>query len=436
MSALRAGAARACITPHLGCHIMGYFNDRIAENVADDLFAKAVVLDNGDTAVAIVVLDLVCAFRADFDRARKRAHELTGIPPQNIFMSCTHTHFGPSTAGCFNVPREEQYMHWAMDRAGDAVRMAQQRLQPAQVGHASGQCPEETHNRRWHMRDGTVQMNPGYENPQALRPAGPTDPEVGLLVVVGQDDKPIAVVANYSLHYVGGPFALEISADYFGAFDRAMQRIAGEQFVAIMMNGCCGDINNCDFSRPAPPMPHPFYQVERVADVVAARAYGAWRTIREFSGDIELGAVTVPLTFRRRHPTDDELQAARRLRAAKTAPDDPDWMYAGETIAVAQEPLERETPIMSLGIGDLGITGVPGEAFVEIGLQIKQQSTFARTLVAELANDYLGYIPTDKALDQGSYETRLATTAKAARGTQGALVHACGRGLELLRHRS
>lgn len=425
MSSFRAGAARACTTPPLGAHICGFFNDRQAEDIHDDLFAKAIVLENRDTAIAVVVCDLIAAPRCDFERAKARAQELTGIPAEHIFMSCTHTHYGPSSVSIFNVPREEAYMQWAMDRAADAVRLAQNRLRPARVGHASGQCPEESHNRRWHMKDGAVRMNPGYQNPDALRPAGPTDPEVGVLAIMDDRHAPIAVLANYALHYVGGPFALSVSADYFGAFDHALQRMAGRDFVAVMMNGCCGDLNNCDFTQPPPDYPHPFYQVERVADVVASRAYGAWRRIREWDTAPALGAARSPMTFRRREPSAEDLAAARALRESKHDPADHEWVYAGEVIEVAAEPVESETIITSLRVGDLGITGVPGEVFAEIGLAIKQDSPFARTFVGELANDYLGYIPTDKALEEGSYETRLARSAKAAPGAAPVLIETC-----------
>ena len=290
MPKLRAGAARACITPHIGCHISGYFNDRIAVDILDDTFAKAIVLDNGDSALAIVTLDLIAAHKEDLDRAKARAEDLTGIPAASILISCTHTHYGPAPVGLLDIPKEQAYMEWAMDRTSDAIKRAQYRLQPCRVAHISGQCAEETHNRRWLMKDGAVQMNPGFENPDMLRPAGPTDPEIALLAIETLDGAPIAALANYSLHYVGGPYHDRISADYFGAFDRALQRLAGSDFVAIMANGCCGDINNCDFTRPAPEYPYPFYQAERVANVVASRTYGAWQQARDFSDEAVLGA--------------------------------------------------------------------------------------------------------------------------------------------------
>ncbi len=141
------------------------------------------------------------------------------------------------------------------------------------------------------------------------------------------------------------------------------------------------------------------------------------------------------VTFRRRQSTAAELAAAKALLkadtpdAAKEVPDSEskefgDWIYAREALLVEEEPLERPTPIMAVRIGDLGVVGMPGEIFVEYGLQIKERSPFAHTMTVELANDYIGYTPTDKALGQGSYESRLARSAKAAAGTEGAVVSA------------
>lgn len=415
------------ITPKLGAHMAGYFSDRLADDVHDELHAKAIVLENEETALAVVVLDLIVILKEDADILKARASELSGIPVENIFVSATHTHTGPAPCGLLGAPRDDEYMAWLPGKAADAVKLAQNRLQPARFGHASGTCPEETHNRRWHMKDGTVRTNPGRENPDLVRPAGPTDPEVAVAVFVDDEYKPIAALANYSLHYVGGGSGTAISADYFAAFGNALQRMAGGEFVAIMANGCCGDINNIDFTRAAIADPYPYYTVERVADVVAARAYGAWGQIRDFEASVALGAATEMVDFHRRESTEDELQEARKILADAEAYEPGDVVYANEILEVAQEPLVKPTPIMGLRIGDLGIVGMPGEIFVEYGLRVKDDSPFGRTMTVELANDYLGYCTTDLALDEGGYETRLARSAKAAAGTEKQMVEAAVR---------
>ncbi|MFO7947650.1 MAG: hypothetical protein R6V19_12640, partial [Armatimonadota bacterium] len=137
---LRCGAARSNITPWLGTQIAGSFSYRASEDVADELWAKAIVLENDGTSIAIVVCDVIAAVKEDLDRAKDRAAELTGISPDHIFISCTHTHSGPATLDILGVEREDEYMDWAVKKIGDAVKLAQNRLQPASFAHNSGSC--------------------------------------------------------------------------------------------------------------------------------------------------------------------------------------------------------------------------------------------------------------------------------------------------------
>ena len=286
------------------------------------------------------------------------------------------------------------------------------------------------------MKDGAVRMNPGFQNPDMLRPAGPADPEAAIMVVVEKDsERPIAAMANYSLHYVGSPAANTISANYFGAFSRALQRLGGGDFVAMMANGCCGDINNCDFTRPAPPMPHPQYQCERVGNVVAARVYAAWQQIRDFDATPVLGAARRMVPFRRRESTPAELDAARQTLPKKSEVEYIKWLYAMEALEVAKEPVVQPAPVVCMRVGDLGIASLPGEIFADYGLKIKAQSPFARTMTVELANGCLGYCPTDAAIQEGGYETWLCRWAKVAPGTEGQMVGTAGELLHELHRR-
>lgn len=432
MAKLKAGAAVVDMTPHVGVSIAGYFNDRKARDLHDPINTRALVLEAGDQSLAIVVCDLICLTEAETKPAKQRAAELTGIPADNMMMTATHTHYGPSTVGIFNSPKEEEYCELVSQKMADAVRLAQNRLKPAVMGRACGSVPEEVFNRRWLMKDGTVMMNPGYLNPERVKAMGPTDPQVGLLALRTAEGEPIAALANYALHYVGGPYHDEISADYFGYFARAMERMLGGG-VAIMANGTCGNINNCNWDREAPAYPHPYYQAERVGTVVAAEAYRRWNQIWDWTDDVALGAANAYPMFRRREPDEKMLKEMKELLSGPPEPDNYLWMYAREQEALMQEPLERPAHIQAMRIGDVGLVGLPGEAFVEIGMAIKEQSPFPQTMVAELANEVFGYIPTDHALAEGSYETWLARSSQAAPGTEGQWVKT---GVELLKQLS
>jgi len=137
--------------------MQGYFSDRQADDVYDELYAKALVLQNEDTAIAIVVCDIIGTYREYLDMAKARASEMTGIPA-TASSSPAPIRTMAHTLQLARLPMETEYTEWAMERTADAVRLAYNRLQPARVGHASGSCPEETHNRRWHMADGTVRQ--------------------------------------------------------------------------------------------------------------------------------------------------------------------------------------------------------------------------------------------------------------------------------------
>jgi len=437
MPLLQAGAAQLDITPGLGAHLLGYFNDRLATDILDPLNAKAIVLSCGDTTLGFVICDLIVVPGEVVKAAKARIQEQTGVPPENVLIAGTHTHTGPAIVGALGTPEEEGYGEWVAPRIADAFTMAHRRLRPAQVAHAAGSVPGEVHNRRWHMKDGSVQMNPGHLNPEAIRPAGLTDPQLGLLVVRSPEGAPIAALGNLSLHYVGisGPNHDVICADYFAAFGVALNRLAGASFVCPLANGTFGDVNNCDFTRPAPKSLHARHQIERVANVVAAEAWRLWSGLREedFRDEVPLGARLTWVGFPARSPSAEELAAAKARFEAGEAWDDMEWLYAREIVLCTEAPAEWPVPLHTLRIGDLGIVGLAGEVFTEIGLDIKGRSPFPQTMNIGLANDSVGYVATDRALDEGSYETRLCRHVRAPKGTGKLWADTAVAGLQSLR---
>jgi hypothetical protein len=178
------------------------------------------------------VVDSVSVNREVFDEAKKLITTATGIPAENLMMSATHTHSGPSARGTNAMAvggAFDEYQTFLARRIADGVRRAVNNLQPAKIGYGAGSVPQHVFNRRWKMKPGTkmtnpfggedkVVMNPGVGNPNLLEPAGPTDPQVSFISVQSTNGVPIALLANYSLHYVGGVPNGVISADYFAVF--------------------------------------------------------------------------------------------------------------------------------------------------------------------------------------------------------------------------
>jgi neutral ceramidase len=418
----RAGAATSNITPRLGISINGNMQDKPAAHIHDDLHARCLALDDGATRLVFVVCDSCMIPREVFDQAKAVIEKATGVPASHMMMSATHTHSAPASASVFQSDADMEYRAFLAARIVDGVRRALNNLAPAKVGWGAASEPNQVFNRRWRMKEGTklpnpfggedkVKMNPGVGNPNLLEPAGPTDPEVSVLAVQTPDGQPIALLANYSLHYVGGVGGAHISADYFGAFaDRIQELLKADRhdppFVGIMSNGTSGDINNVNFRGSQQKQP-PYGQIRRVADDVAEAALAAYRQI-SFRDAATLRAAQKEITLGVRKPTPDEVTRARGIMSrSKVLPrmETQEEIYARETVQIADYPDTVKVILQAFRIGDLAVCSSPCETFVEIGLRIKRESPFKPTFTIELANGYNGYLPTPEQHQLGGYET-------------------------------
>jgi neutral ceramidase len=425
----RAGAATSNITPDIGGLIVGGFHPEPSTHVHDELHARCLVLDNGETKMAIVVCDSLGLGRHVCDAARSVIHAENEIPEENILIAGTHTHSATSTQGKNRFAYDESfddYQRFVVRRIGDGVKRAVNNLAPARIGWGVGHNDRQAFNRRWFMKPGTVgpnpfgetgavvQMNPGYLNPNLVKPAGPTDPEICLLAVQSPDGKPIALLANYALHYVGDVGPHHISADYFAAFCDRMQQLLGADrqdppFVAIMSNGAAGDINNIDVTKPAPKEAAPYTRIRAVADDVAQSALKAYKAI-QFHDWVPLGGQLQLIELGVRHPSPELLERSKKIVAeANGKLERLQQIYAERVLRMNEYPPMMNFPVQALRIGDLGIAGLPNEIFCETGLELKKRSPFKPSFLIEIANGYYGYLPTPEQHKLGGYETWLGT---------------------------
>ncbi len=420
-ASLRAGAATANVTPRLGTSINGGMSDARATHIHDELRARCLVLDDGRTRLAIAVVDSCMLPRAVTEEARRLINAETGIPSGNVLISATHSHSCGTSAAVFQSEPEADYPPFVARRIADAVRCAANNLTPARAGWGSGSVPEEVNNRRWRMKPGAippnpfggqdqVRMNPPVGSPDLLEPAGPTDPEVGVLALTRPDGSPIAMLSNYSLHYVGGVGPGHVSADYYGAFAAEVERRLGVEtqdppFVAIMSNGTSGDINNIRFRGPVITQP-PYGQIRKVAGRLAAEAVEVHRRLVP-AVEPRLAAASRTIRLRVRKPTAEEVEQARAILAAAGPPPyrTQREIYARETVQLADYPVDVPVMLQVLKIGELAICAIPCEVFVEIGLELKRRSPFRSTFTLSLANGYNGYLPTPEHHALGGYET-------------------------------
>ncbi len=424
---LYAGTAIVDVTPREWPLVLrGSFFPKPAKTAHDPLNVRALAFENGAGRAVIVIVDVIGISRETLDPVKKRAAKATGWRTDQMLIAATHTHSAPSARASGSAPQVAFGKRLA-DGMVEAIVRAIKSLQPAQVGFGSDKVPEEVFNRRWFLQEGTMPLNPFGEldkvkmNPNRnhiVKPAGPTDPEVCIVDVRTRRKKPLGLLSNYALHYVGhiNIGERQVSADYFGEFARIMpwrlRAMSSDHFVSMLSNGPCGDINNIDFHSKRAPR-QPFEQIRIVAAKVADASWRASKEIKEYRPDTPVAMLQreVPLDWRR--PSEALIRRSKEILAM--TPEQQAKLprlatnYAQRALSQEKREGKADCLVQAIRIGDQAIVTFPFETFVETGLEIKKKSPFKHTFLIELANGSYGYLPTPKHHELGGYETWLGT---------------------------
>ncbi len=431
---LEIGMSEAEITPPEGFPISGYYYERKATGTHDPLKAKAIVFRQGERRAALVVCDLTGVSADLSGEVRRRAAEQTGIPVAHIAVAATHSHTAPdyyrdlfAYLGERAEDGRQRYAARLIERIVRAIVGANSSAQAVAV--QAGTTRQQTSiafNRRFLLRDGSVRTWMRLDNPDVVRAAGPTDPEVGLVLVrTLEGDRPLGVVSNFALHLDtrGGTLW---SADYPFYVEQAVRQALGPQVVSLFGNGCCGDINHAD------PVASSRNKTDFIGQSLGATVVDGLTKLAPIEQPalcVRTADVQLPL----QKTTAEEIAAAGPLlrdAAAGKKVDFFDQVKAYKALVLDQlhnrPPLGDGAELLGLGltrawggIGDhlpgevqviavnreLAIVCLPAEIFVDLGLAIKQASPFRTTLIVELCNcDEPIYIPTRVACAGGSYE--------------------------------
>ena len=450
----RAGASRTDISPKaFPVLVNGGFMSRTASTVTDPLYARSIVLSDGSTRIAIVVVDSCMMPRAMLDKAKEIAARRTGIPADHILVSATHTHTAPSAFACLGTDADPRYVPFLIHKIAQGIESAQKNLQPAEVGWHSVQASKFTALRRWILRPDRMELDPfgnrtvratmhaGRNWGNVIGESGPEDPELAMLCIRNLNGRPLAVLANFSMHYFAGVKAL--SADYFGMFNRNLkQMIPGtdETFVGIMSHGCSGDIWRRDYTlrdwKTNPPKPDEQMKIESYAEGLARLALRGFDKVH-YRSEIDLAMSERRMKLRYRVPDAQRLVWAKGdlARQVDRAPKDRTEVYANEQV-ILHELQETEIVIQALRIGDMAITTTPNETYALTGLKLKAMSPLEKTMVIELANGADGYIPPPEQHVLGGYNTWPARSAGLEEQAEPKIVEGCLQLLEIVSGKS
>ncbi|MDO9541940.1 MAG: neutral/alkaline non-lysosomal ceramidase N-terminal domain-containing protein [Kiritimatiellia bacterium] len=419
MSKLKIGIAQVDFTPRIGLPLKGNFrDDYAARGVHDPLYAKAIVVENTTgRKIALVAMDICMLDRNNVSFMREHIFRETGIPPERILVAATHTHSGPALdQGWFRPRSPEADVSRLLKKAATSVGLACKNMKAAQlcVGYASEN--RLSFNRRLACRDGKTHMNWEKLDPKfVVKSRGITDPQV-IALSIHERRKIKAVVVNFGLHpaILAGDNWL-YSADYPGYLSEALRKISGGKLPAMFFNGCCGNVNHIDYADPL--QGRGYQMTQRVGYLLAAVVNEALGKSVKIRGDTIavssecLVVKRLQISEKQRKWSEAVLKSAKGKKIKGQVDGLPDVYYAN----LYQEMYKKQhaddrIEIMAIRIGDLGLVGLPGEIFYEFGREIKKRSLAKHTMVIELTNDAIGYIPNRGSFKEGGYEPSVGST--------------------------
>jgi hypothetical protein len=413
----KAGAASVDITPGPDVTLRGPTAGALkSEGVLDRLNARAIVMDDGKTKIGIAVCDVCMISRKICDKAKEIIHDKTGIPTDKILISATHSHSVVRAMDLGHGEVHERYMESLSVWIAEAIEKAHKNMAPARIGWYMTEKPEHCMNRLWFMKPGTIRPNPfgettdqvlmgGFRNKKdALRPSGPVDPALSFLSLQYTDGRPLALLANYSIHY--GQSGNKISADYFGHYARGIEERLGRNdgrppMLGIMSNGTSGDINS-----GGEPVKLAASIIDETMKIYDKIEHHDWVPIKMEEGELDIAM---------RKPDAERIKWAKEVLSPnweKPADAHP-WteIYARNNLKLAEWPSTRRFKFQALRIGELGIAAVPTETYAKTGLAIKKESKLKPTFIIGLANGYGGYLPTPDDFKIGGYSTWQTTSS-------------------------
>jgi|JI6StandDraft_1071083.scaffolds.fasta_scaffold04159_1 hypothetical protein len=417
----KAGAAVIDITPpKLPVLVNGGMMSRYVDKIKTQIHARAIVVEDGKTQIAIVVADSCMMSREVLDDAKTMAAKKTGISTDKMLISATHAHSVPSSMGCLGTDPDPNYVPFLKEKLVEAIAAAQTALVPARIGFTKADAAEFTALRQWIRRPDKLAEDPfgnmsvranmhaGRLWDDAVGESGPEDPDLSLISIQTKDGKPLAVMGNFSMHYFGDK---DISSDYFGLFSEGLkQRIDPQgKMVGIMSHGCSGDIYRVDYKVPEKDRPKP--TIEEYTNGLLEIAMKAYAGI-QYRDNVDVAMAEQRMTLKYRVPDKQRLEWAQRIvaemgdRLAKTTTE----VYAREQI-ILHERQQTEIVVQALRIGDIGIATTPNETYAITGLKIKAASPLPHNMVIELANGGDGYIPPPEMHAWGGYNTWAARSA-------------------------
>ncbi len=430
MKKIQTGFSRLCITPPLGTPLSGYYEARFTKGVLDDLYVTAVAFDDGEKRSVVIAMDIIMLTQVQCNAYRKIIAEYCDLPIESIFVTCSHTHTGPMLGKDFaselcGSPHYEEFLGIQMR---DAAAYALEDLSESKFYTAESKAEKISFIRRFRMKDGSVQTNPGIHNPDVDYALGTPNETVKLLKIERVDNDDIFIV-NFGVHpdTIGGEY---VSADYPGFVCSTIEAAIPDTKCMFLL-APQGDVNHIN---PFPEAgdsngleitfdgcPRGYEHSRHMGRVIAGAVLQVCDKAVEIETDkIEYAVKTINIPSNQEN---DKLEEARRIVELHESGRDEELPYkAMELTTVVAEAKRIVTlengpdffsfTLSAIKLGDMVFMGIPGEPFTEIANRIYEGSPFNNTILCCLTNGGDSYFPTSSAYSEGGYEARSSSLKK------------------------
>lgn len=421
---LQAGFARVNITPPMGIPIAGYFIDRFADGVLDDLEVNALALKHDNKTVLLITVDHCGLAKVFIDEFKDAINEKTGVDKDAIFVHSTHTHTGPILVPDSDNVLINEYRVFLCRKVLDCATFALADLKPAKMGYAIGQAPNIAFIRRYRMKDGSVKTNPGVNNPDIVAPIGEVDERVNVLRF-DREGAETLVLANFGDHpdTVGGN---KISGDWPTLMRHVFEK-AIDNTKCIFFNGAQGDVNHVKVNPTAGDFNDMFNDFDGcsrgygharyMARVVAGAVMQVYDKVNYVDVD-EIKYVQKTYSIASNMPTEkDDMVLAHKYNDLHKAGKDEEIPYkammlttvvaeAARLVRLEHGPEAFPMLFSAIKIGNVAMFGIPGEPFTGIGRGVKEVKGYDMIMPCCNTNAKEGYFPMKDAYDEGGYEAR------------------------------
>lgn len=431
---MKAGFSKKKITPDLGIIMAGHPGTKYAKRIRDDLFVRVAAINNDVETVVFASLDVLFVEVESVRYIKESVSKKINIKSENIFISATHTHSGPMTTGLFGKEQESGYIVYLHSQTIEAVIEAVIDLKSCKVGFGKTEAKGFAFNARFLMENGKVETHPFKYDKAIVGPEGPVDDTFSFIYFYDENGSLFGGIINYANH----PQIMErqdpsISADFPGEIEKNILIKHNKEAVVLFTNGTCGDIcpvNAMDSTKCEVGEQWLAYMGKELAnkanEILNNKCEVSDLLLNCLSGEIELTIrdisnelIDKASEFLKYHNEEDKLLVSNygvenegsAFISLEEYLHTNEWLVQKytdllELYKIKEKNSSEKIKITALEICGIGMVMLPFEVFVELGLEIKRRSPYKNTIVAELTNGSLGYIPTEKAFNRdGGYET-------------------------------